>query len=142
MNAVRTTSVQTPTTSQTTTTGDMTSRAYPGGTMQKSAVQQVAEVVLVLELVVEVDQVVGGERGGVAHGARGGELLAHLLEPGLDRGRCLALVADVHARGHEERHDLAVGPLLDRAHTLRAHELVEPLAPASLDREHDGLGAH
>src|SRR5439155_13050817 len=38
--------------------------------------------------------------------------------------------------------DLAVGPLLDGAHARRAYELVDPLAPAALDRQQDGLGAH
>src|SRR4051812_12915384 len=151
MNAVRTSSVVVPTTSHTTAGTVMAGRAYRSGRgpfwtgsgeIRLALGDELLAVVLVLEQEVELDEVVDRERGCLARCPLRVALLGELVEARLDRGGCRALVVDVHSRGHEERHDLAVGALLHGPHALGAHEPVEPLAAATLDGQEDGLGPH
>src|SRR5947207_2236776 len=97
---------------------------------------------VVLELEVEPDDVVDGERRPLGAPLEGGDLVVEEL--GLLGGLRLAGPGGVHVHtGRDEQgHDLAVGPLLHGVGALGALEPIGPLHPALYDREQDGLWAH
>src|SRR3954464_2543524 len=102
--------------------------------------EELADVRVVLEEVVELDDVVGGERRCVRTRSSGRRRLD--VEQLRVQLRRLVVAIDIDTGGHEQGHDLAVRPLFPRVVTLGACEAVAALAPVGTHRQQDRLGTH
>src|SRR6266581_2228844 len=147
-----------PTVSHTTTGTDTPWRIPPDRARGLRLGGQFPQEPVVLEQEVHPDDVVDGERRRLRSLAAEGvgrveppevllRFLVRLVQPSVVVEVQLGLdavhgVRDVDARRHQQRDDLAVGPLLHGAEALGAHEPVGPLAPPTTDRQEDRLGSH